>query len=203
MAITAQQVKELRERTGAGMMDCKKALTEADGDLDKAVEALRTSGLAAAEKKSGRATAEGLIESYIHAGGKIGVLLEVNCETDFVARTDDFQELVRDIAMHVAAADPRFVRREEVTEDVLDRERRIFREQAIAEGKPENIVDRIVDGKVGKFYGECVLLEQSFVKDPDKTVEDLIKERIAKIGENIQVARFVRFQLGSSPEASE
>ncbi len=203
MAITAQQVKELRERTGAGMMDCKKALVEADGDIDKAVEALRTSGLAAAEKKSGRATAEGLIESYIHAGGKIGVLVEVNCETDFVARTEDFQELVKDVAMHVAAADPRFVRREEVTEDVLDRERRIFREQALAEGKPENIVDRIVEGKIGKYYSECVLLEQSFVKDPDKTVEDLIKEKIAKIGENIQIARFVRFQLGSGGEASE
>ncbi|REJ75884.1 MAG: translation elongation factor Ts [Acidobacteria bacterium] len=196
MTISAQQVKELRDRTGAGMMDCKKALVEAEGDIEKAIDALRTRGLAAAAKKAGRSTSEGAVSSYIHAGGKIGVLLEVNCETDFVARTDDFQELCRDIAMHIAAADPRFVRREEVTDEVLERERQIFRDQALEQGKPENIVDKIVDGKLSKFYGETVLLEQAFVKDPDHTVGDLITQKVAKIGENIQVARFARFQLG-------
>jgi elongation factor Ts len=201
MTISAQQVKELRDRTGAGMMDCKKALVEAEGDIEKAIDALRTRGLAAAAKKAGRSTGEGAVTSYIHAGGKIGVLLEVNCETDFVARTDDFQELCRDIAMHIAAADPRFVRREEVTDDVLERERQIFRDQALEQGKPANIVDKIVDGKVAKFYGECVLLEQPFVKDPDGTVGDLITQKVAKIGENIQVARFARFKLGD--EAAE
>jgi elongation factor Ts len=202
MTVTAQMVKELRERTGAGMMDCKKALTETSGDVEQAIEVLRKKGLAAAAKKAGRSTSEGLVASYIHAGGRIGVLVEVNCETDFVARTDEFQELVSDVAMHIAAVEPRFVRREEVTADVLDRERRLFREQAIEEGKPEAVVDRIVEGKIGKFFAETVLLEQPFVKDSDKTVGDLIKEKIAKIGENIQVSRFARYRLGEGPEAS-
>lgn len=200
MKITAEMVRDLRERTGAGMMDCKKALEEVGGDLDKAVEALRKRGLAAAAKKAGRTTAEGAVGSYIHAGGKIGVLVEVNCETDFVARTDEFQELVRDIAMHIAAAEPRFVARDEVTADALETERRIYREQALAEGKPENVVDRIVEGKLGKFYSESVLLEQPFVKDPDKKVEQLLAEKVAKIGENIQVRRFTRYKLGEGIE---
>lgn len=196
MAVTAQMVKELRERTGAGMMDCKNALVETDGDLEGAIDALRKRGLAAAAKKAGRATADGLVSSYIHAGGKIGVLVEINCETDFVARTDDFQSLVRDIAMHIAAAEPRFVERGEVTDEVLERERKIFKEQALEQGKPENIVERIVEGKLSKFYSETVLLEQPFVKDSDKSVADLINETIAKLGENIQVRRFARFRLG-------
>ena len=203
MSVTAQMVKELRERTGAGMMDCKRALVESDGDIEKAIDGLRKGGLAAAAKKAGRATAEGLVTSYIHAGGKIGVLLEVNCETDFVARTDDFQELCRDISMHIAAADPRFVRREEVAEVDLERERVIYRDQALQQGKPENIVERIVDGKIGKFYAEHVLLEQDFVKDPDVTVGELITRKIAKIGENIQVGRFSRFGLGELGDVAE
>jgi elongation factor Ts len=190
-------VKELRERTGAPMMDCKTALSETGGDAEKAIEVLRKKGLAKAAKKAGRKAADGLVGSYIHAGGKIGVLLEVNCETDFVARTDDYQQLVKDLAMHIAAADPSFVRREEVTAEVLDTERRVYREQALEEGKPEQVVDRIVEGKLKKFYSESVLLEQPFVKDPDLTVEKLIAEKIGKLGENIQVRRFARFQLGS------
>ena len=200
MQITAQMVKELRERTGAGMMDCKWALGEAGGDMEKAIDLLRKKGLAAAAKKAGRVAAEGAVGSYIHAGGKIGVLVEVNCETDFVARTDQFQELVRDIAMHIAAAEPRFVRREEVTPDDLERERAIFREQALASGKPEAVVDRIVTGKLEKYYAEYVLLEQPFVKDPDKTVGQLVQERIAKLGENIVVRRFTRYRLGEGIE---
>ncbi len=200
MQVTAQQVKELRERTGAGMMDCKSALVEAKGDLELASEVLRKRGLAAAAKKAGRIAADGSVGSYIHAGGKIGVLVEVNCETDFVARTDEFRELVRDIAMHVAAADPRYLSRDEVTDDVLAKEREIFRQRALDEGKPANVVDRIVEGRVGKFYAETVLLEQPFVKDPDKTVEQMIAEKIAKIGENIRVRRFARYQLGEGLE---
>ena len=194
--INAQMVKELRQRTGAPMMDCKGALTETGGDADKAVEVLRKKGLAKAAKKAGREAADGLVSSYIHAGGKIGVLVEVNCETDFVARTDDYQQLVKDLAMHIAAADPSFVRREEVTDEVLETERRVYREQALAEGKPEHVIDRIVDGKLKKFYGEAVLLEQPFVKDPDVTIDQLVAEKIGKLGENIQVRRFARFQLG-------
>ena len=194
--INAQMVKELRERTGAPMMDCKSALAETDGDADKAIEVLRKKGLAKAAKKAGRKAGDGLVASYIHAGGKIGVLLEVNCETDFVARTDDYQQLVKDLAMHIAAADPSFVRREEVTEEVLETERRVYREQALDEGKPEEVVDRIVEGKLKKFYGESVLLEQLFVKDTDLTIEKLIAEKVGKLGENIQVRRFARFQLG-------
>jgi elongation factor Ts len=196
MQINAQMVKELRERTGAGMMDCKQALKETGGDIEKSIDALRKKGLAAAAKKAGRAAAEGVVGSYINAGGKIGVLVEVNCETDFVARTEDFQDLVRDVAMHVAAAEPRFVRRDEVTEDVLAQEREIFREQALASGKPEAVVDKIVDGKMEKFYSQTVLLDQAFVKDPDKTVQDLVTEAVARMGENIQVRRFSRFKLG-------
>ena len=203
MEITAQMVKELREQTGAPMMDCKEALAESGGDAEKAVDALRKKGLAAAAKKAGRTTAEGVVGSYIHAGGRIGVLVEVNCETDFVARTDDFQELVKDIAMHVAAADPRFVRREEVTQDVLERERRIYREQALESGKPEQVVDRIVEGKMGKFFGETVLLEQPFVKDPDQTVGELVAALVGKLGENIQVSRFSRFKLGEGPATGD
>jgi elongation factor Ts len=200
MAITAQMVKELRERTSAPMMDCKNALTETQGDMEKAVDFLRKKGLAAAAKKAGRIAAEGAVGSYIHGGGKLGVMVEVNCETDFVARTDDFQDLVRDIAMHIAAAEPRFVRREEVTEDVLAREREIFRDQALASGKPPAVVEKIVTGKMEKYYAEYVLLEQPFVKDSDKTVGQMITEKVAKIGENIQVRRFARFKLGEGIE---
>jgi elongation factor Ts len=200
MEITAQMVKQLRERTGAGMMDCKQALNETKGDMENAVDFLRKKGLAAAAKKSGRVTAEGAVGSYIHGGGKLGVLVEINCETDFVARTDEFQELVRDIAMHIAAAEPRAVRREEVTPDLLERERAIFTDQALASGKPANVVERIVAGKIEKYFSEFVLLEQPFVKNPDLTVGQLISERVAKIGENIQVRRFVRFKLGEGIE---
>ena len=200
MKITADMVRDLRERTGAGMLDCKKALEESGGDAEKAIEILRKRGLAAAAKKAGRVAAEGAVGSYIHAGGKIGVLVEVNCETDFVARTDEFQQLVRDVAMHIAAAEPRFVSREEVTDEVLATERRIYREQALEQGKPGAVVDRIVDGKVGKFYAEAVLLEQPFIKDPDKTIGDLLAEKIAKIGENIRVRRFSRYRLGEGIE---
>jgi elongation factor Ts len=198
--ITAQMVKELRERTGAGMMDCKNALNDTQGNMEAAVDALRKKGLAAAAKKAGRITAEGAVGSYIHGGGKIGVLVEVNCETDFVARTDQFQELVRDIAMHIAAADPRCVRREEVTPELLEREQAIFREQALASGKPAQVVEKIVAGKMEKYYSEFVLLEQSFVKNPDQTVSQMIAEKVAKIGENIQVRRFVRYKLGEGIE---
>ena len=200
MKITAQMVKELRERTGAPMLDCKGALGEAGGDVDKAVDVLRKKGLAAAQKKASRATVEGATGAYIHGGGKIGVLIEVNCETDFVARTDEFQELVRDIAMHIAAAEPRFVRREEVTQDVLDHERAIYREQVLASGKPAHIADRIVEGKLDKYFSESVLLEQPFVKNPDQTVGEYIAERVGKIGENIQVRRFTRYRLGEGLE---
>jgi len=203
MQITAQMVKELRERTGAGMMDCKAALAETGGDFEKAVDALRKKGLAAAAKRAGRVAAEGLVSAYIHAGGKLGVLLEINCETDFVARTEEFQELVKDVAMHIAAADPRFVERAEVTADVIERERAIYRDQAAASGKPANVLEKIVEGKVEKFYGEAVLLEQPFVKNPDVTVGQLITEKVAKIGENIRVRRFARFKLGEGIEKVE
>jgi elongation factor Ts len=200
MQVSAQMVKELRERTGAGMMDCKAALAEAGGDLEKAIDALRKRGLAAAAKRAGRVAAEGAVASYIHAGGKLGVLVEVNCETDFVGRTEEFQELVRDVAMHVAAADPRYVRREEVPAEALERERAIFREQAAASGKPAQVIEKIVEGKLEKFYAESCLLEQPFVKNPDLTVGQLVQEKVAKIGENIQVRRFARFKLGEGIE---
>lgn len=200
MQVTPQLVKELRERTGAGMMDCKRALVDTEGDVEKAIELLRKQGMATAAKKAGRVAAEGVVGSYIHAGGRIGVLLEVNCETDFVARTDDFQALVKDLAMHIAAADPRFVSREEVTEDVLEKERAIYRDQALESGKPENVVDRIVEGKIEKFYSESVLMEQAFIKNPDVTVEEMVTAVVAKLGENIQVRRFARFKVGEGVE---
>ena len=194
--VTTDLVKELRERTGAPMMDCKRALVESEGDLDAAVDLLRKQGMATAAKKAGRHAGEGVVGSYIHAGGKIGVLIEINCETDFVARTDDFQALVKDVAMHVAAADPRFVRRDEVTDEMLAQEREIYRDQALQTGKPENVVERIVDGKMEKFFAETVLLEQPFVKNPDMTVEEMVAEKIGKLGENIQIRRFSRFRVG-------
>ncbi|CAB3393382.1 translation elongation factor Ts [Kyrpidia spormannii] len=203
MAITAAQVKELRERTGAGMMDCKKALTDAEGDMDKAIQLLRERGLAAAAKKAGRVATEGLVEAYIHGGGRIGVLVEVNCETDFVANTDEFRSLVKDIAMQVAASRPEYVRREEVPAEVIEKEKSIYRAQAEAEGKPAAIVERMVEGRLEKFYKEACLLEQSFIKNPDITVEQLVKEKISKIGENISVRRFARFELGEGLEKKE
>jgi len=196
MEISAQMVKELREKTGAGMMDCKKALTEVGGDFEKAVTALREKGIAKAANKAGRATSEGVIASYIHAGDKLGVLVEISCETDFVARTDDFKSFARDIAMHVAAAAPVCVNREELDQELLDKEREIYRRQALNEGKPEKIVDKIVDGKIEKYYSDVVLMEQAFVKDTDKSVGDYVKETIGGLGENILVKRFCRFRLG-------
>jgi elongation factor Ts len=194
--IDSALVRELRERTGAGMMDCKRALTEVQGDVEKALVFLREKGLAAAAKKAGRSASEGAIASYIHAGGKIGVLVEVNCETDFVARTDDFQGLLKDLAMQIAAASPRYVRREEVSEEVIEQERSIYRAQAANSGKPASVVEKIVGGKVEKFLADVCLLEQPFVKDPDKTVGALVTDAIARLGENLVVRRFARFQLG-------
>lgn len=196
MQVTAQMVMELRKQTGAPMLECKTALQEAEGDTEKAVDLLRTKGLSAAAKKAGRSTTEGLVGHYIHSGGRIGVLVEVNCETDFVARTDDFQALVKDIAMHIAAADPQFVSREEIAEEVVEKERKIFRQQALESGKPEKVIDRIVEGKLEKFYGQSVLLEQPFVKDSDITIGDLLAKTIAIIRENMQVKRFTRYKLG-------
>lgn len=198
--ITASSVKELRERTGAGMMDCKKALTETNGDIEKAIDYLREKGLAAAAKKAGRIASEGVVESYIHGGGRIGVLVEVNCETDFVAKTDDFKAFVKDIAMHIAAANPQYLNKEEVPESIVNHEREVFKAQALNEGKPEKIIEKMVDGRIEKYYKEICLLEQPFVKDPDKTISTLVTERIAKIGENISIRRFVRYQLGEGIE---
>ncbi len=195
MSVSAEKVKELREKTGVGFMECKAALQEANGDLEAATTILRKKGLASAAKKSGRETKEGLIGSYIH-NGKIGVMVEVNCESDFVARNADFQALVKDIAMQIAASDPRFVRKEDVTEDVLAKEREIYKDQARSTGKPENVLDKIVEGRMSKYFSESCLLEQPFVKDPDVTVKDHIASHIQKIGENIQVRRFVRYRLG-------
>jgi elongation factor Ts len=196
MAIDAKEVKRLRDRTGAGMMDCKKALQECGGDQERAVEYLRVKGLAAAKEKAGRATGEGVIASYLHPGDKLGVLVEINCETDFVARTEEFRAFVKDIAMHIAAADPIAVTREEVPAGVLERERKIAAEQAREQGKPDNIVEKIVEGRLQKFIAENTLLEQPFVKDPDKTVKEFVEEAIAKFGENVVVGRFARFKLG-------
>ena len=203
--ITAQLVKQLREKTSAGMMECKKALEEAKGNLEEAEVVLRKRGMASAAKKSSRSTKQGSIGTYIHPGAQLGVMLEVNCESDFVARTDDFQELVRDLSMHIAAADPLFVRREEVTEAVLDKEREIARDRAKNEGKPEKIIDRIIEGRIEKYYEEVVLLEQPFVKESSITVKDLINQKIAKLGENITVARFMRMKVGETqgPEKAE
>lgn len=200
MAVTAKMVKELREKTGAGMMDCKRALQESDGDIEKAVEYLREKGLAAASKRAGRIAAEGVIESYIHLGSKLGVLVEINCETDFVARTDEFREFAKDIAMQVAAANPLYLAIEDVPEEVLVKEKEILRTQALNEGKPEKVVDKIVEGRLAKFFSENCLLEQPFIKDPDKKVRDLLTEKIARIGENIIIRRFVRFRLGETLE---
>ena len=198
--ITAEMVKELRERTGAGMMDCKKALAETQGNMDKAIDFLREKGLAAAAKKAGRVAAEGVVESYIHGGGRIGVLVEINCVTDFVAKTDGFKALARDIAMQIAAANPLFVRREEVAEEVLEHEREVLRAQALNEGKPANIVEKMVVGRIEKYYKEICLMEQPFIKDPDKTITQIINESISKIGENISIRRFTRYQLGEGIE---
>lgn len=194
--ISASMVKELRERTGAGMMDCKKALAEVAGDMEKAIEFLREKGLAAAAKKAGRIAAEGIVESYIHGGGRIGVLVEINCETDFVAKNEDFRGLARDIAMQIAAAKPEYVRREEVSAEAIEKEREILRAQALNEGKPEKIVDKMVEGRIEKYYKEVCLLEQPFIKDSDKTVQQVINEIIAKIGEKIDVRRFTRYEMG-------
>ena len=196
MAITAAQVKDLRERTGAGMMECKRALVEAEGEVDKAIKVLRERGLAAAAKKSSRSTEEGIVGHYIHAGGKLGVLVEVDCETDFVARTEEFQELVHNIAMHIAAASPRWVRKEDVPESEIEKEGEIYRNQAAKEGKPEQILDRIVEGRIKKFYQETCLSEQPFVKDGDVSVGEYIQSKIATIKENITVRRFSRFKVG-------
>ena len=201
--ITAALVKELRERTGAGMMDCKKALSATDGDLEKAIDFLREKGLAAAAKKAGRVAAEGLVQAYIHGGGRIGVLVEVNCETDFVAKTDAFKELVKDIAMHIAATNPSYLKREEVPTAELEHEQAVLAEQARNEGKPEKIIEKMVAGRIEKYYKEVCLMEQPFVKDPDKTISDLITESIAKIGENISIRRFTRYQLGEGIEKKE
>lgn len=196
MAVSADAVKQLREQTGAGIMDCKAALAESNGNFEKAVEWLRKKGAASAQKKVGRATNEGVIEAYIHPGSRLGVLIEVNCETDFVAKTDDFKNLARDLAMQVAASSPRFVRREEVPADILEKEMEIYRTQAQNEKKPVNVTERIAQGKLEKFYQEVVLLEQSFIKDPNRTVKQLVTDVIAKLGENITIRRFMRFQLG-------
>ncbi|MDP6569775.1 MAG: translation elongation factor Ts [Candidatus Marinimicrobia bacterium] len=201
--ISASAVKELREMSGAGMMDCKNALKEASGNLEEAIDILRKSGIAKARKKSGRSAKEGLIFPYIHPGSKLGVLLEINCETDFVANTDDFKDLSKDIAMHIAASAPMAITREEIPQEVLDREKEIYAEQARQSGKPENIIEKMIEGRLNKFYQENVLMEQAFVKDPDKTVQDMLTETVAKLGENILITRFVRYQLGESAENSD
>lgn len=194
--ISAAMVKELRESTGSGIMDCKRVLAEAEGDMDKAVDLLRKKGLAKAAKRAGRSTSEGVIYSYIHTGAKLGVLLEVNCESDFVAKTEDFQMFAKNIAMHIAASNPAGLRAEDVDPKVVEKEREIYRAQMLEEGKPANMIDKIVDGKVEKFYKDVCLMSQQYVKDPQKTITDVLKETIAKIGENIQIKRFVRFQIG-------
>jgi len=200
MNISAAQVKELRDKTGAPMMDCKHALTEAKGDIEQAIVVLRKKGVATAAKKASRATSEGSVASYIHAGGKIGVLVEVNCESDFVARTDDFKELVHDIAMHIAASDPKFIRKEDVTPEAFEREKDIYRAQAKATGKPDNVSEKIVEGKMAKFYEEVCLYEQPFIKDQTINVSQLIAAKIGKLGENISVRRFARFKVGDAGE---
>jgi elongation factor Ts len=200
MAISANQVKELREKTGAGMMDCKNALSEANGDMEQAIVVLRKKGLATAQKKAARVAAEGMIGHYIHAGGKLGVLVEVNCETDFAAKSADFQQLVKDVAMHIAAQNPLYVRRDEVPPEVLEKEREIYRDQARQSGKPANIIDKIAEGKLESYYQMSCLYDQQFVKDPSQTVEQLINSLIGKIGENIRVRRFTRFKTGEGLE---
>ncbi len=194
--ISAAMVKELREATGSGIMDCKRVLAEADGNMEKAIELLRKKGLAKAAKRAGRSTSEGVVYSYIHTGAKLGVLVEVNCESDFVAKTEDFLSFAKNIAMHIAAANPAGLTPDDVDKTLVEKEREIFRAQMQEEGKPENIIDKIVDGKVEKFYKEVCLMSQQYVKDPQKTIEDVVKETIGKIGENIQIKRFARFQIG-------
>ena len=196
MDITAKMVKDLRSRTGAGMMDCKKALAETDGDIDKAIKALRESGIAKAAKKGDRKITEGIITTYIHPGDKLGVMVEIACETDFVARTDQFKSFARDIAMHIAAVDPMVVSRDEMDSSTIENEREIFRQQAINDGKPEKIIDKIVEGRIEKYYSEVVLLEQAFVRDNDKTIKVVVDEMIASLGENMAIKRFARFRLG-------
>ncbi len=203
MEVTKEMVSQLREKTGAGIMDCKRALTEAEGDLERATDLLREKGLASASKKAGRVAAEGIVESYIHAGGRIGVLVEVNSETDFVAKNEEFRAFVRDVAMHIAASSPEYVRREEVPHEVVEREREVLRQQTLNEGKPAHIVDKIVDGRIDKFFKDVCLLEQPFVKDTDKTIEQLVKEKIAQIGENISIRRFARYVVGEGIEKQE
>ena len=200
MAISAEMVKQLRDKTGAGMMECKAALTEANGNMEEAMTLLRKRGLAQAAKRTGRTTAQGTIGSYIHMGGKIGVLVEVNCETDFVARTDDFNNLVKDVAMHIAAASPRWVRREEVPPAEVEKEKSIYRAQMEKEGKPANVIDKIIEGKLGSFYSQFVLLDQPYIRDDKMTVSQLVAQASAKTGENIQIGRFVRFRVGESNE---
>jgi len=198
--ISAALVKELRERTGAGMMDCKKALSECQGDMDKAIDYLREKGLAAAAKKEGRIAAEGIVEAYIHGGGRIGVLVEINCETDFVTRGEEFKQFAKDIAMQIAAAKPQYVAKEDVPGDVVEHEKQILRAQALNEGKPEKIVEKMVEGRIEKFYKEVCLLEQPFIKDPDIAVKDLLIQKIAKIGEKIAIRRFARYEMGEGIE---
>jgi elongation factor Ts len=203
MAITVDMIKELREKTGSGMMDCKKALTEADGDMEKAVKWLREKGIATAEKKSSRIAAEGIVESYIHAGGRVGVLIEVNIETDFAAKNEDFRRFVKDLGMQVAAMNPQWVSKEEVPAEALEKEREIVRNQALNEGKPEKIVDKIVEGRLSKFYDENFLLEQSYVKDDSKKIKDVLTQMIATIGENITIRRFTRYEMGEGLQKRE
>ncbi len=201
MVITADIVKQLRDRTGAGMMDCKAALTEAGGHMEKAIEILRKKGLASAAKRAGRTTKDGIIGHYIHMGGKVGVLVEVNCETDFVARTEDFQALAKEIAMHVAAADPRYVKREDIPADVLEKEREIYRAQYAGSGKPANVVEKIIEGKLDDYYKQVCLLDQPSVRDPKITIKQMIASAASKTGENVTISRFVRFKLGEQVEA--
>jgi elongation factor Ts len=196
MEIGSDRVKELRQRTGAGVMDCKAALQEAKGDIEAAIDYLRRKGLSAAAKKAGRVATEGQVTSYIHAGGKLGVLVEINCETDFVARTEDFQNFTKNIAMHIAAANPQYIRREEVPPEVLEREKEIYRTQALESGKPEKVIGKIVEGKVERFFSEVCLLEQTYIKDTERTTKEVVDEMVAKLGENIAIRRFARFQLG-------
>jgi elongation factor Ts len=196
--ISAAVVKQLREKTGAGMMDCKNALSEVDGDIEKAIEFLRKKGLATARKRAGRALSEGIIQSYIHMTGKLGVLVEVNCETDFVAKNDDFQEFTKNLAMHIAATNPLGITPEDIPQEVIEKEKEIYRAQALDMGKPENVIDKIIEGKLNKFYQENCLLNQPYVRDTDITIADLLNQMIAKIGENISIKRFVRYQIGES-----
>ena len=198
MSISAKDVKALRDRTGAGMMDCKNALSEVEGDVEKAIELLRKKGLATARKRAGRALSEGMIQSYIHMTGKLGVLVEVNCETDFVAKNDDFQEFTKNIAMHIAATNPLGITPEDISQEIIEKEKEIYRAQALDMGKPENVIDKIVEGKLNKFYEESCLLNQPYVRDTDISITDLLNQMIAKIGENISIKRFVRYQIGES-----